>query len=545
MDYQDANSLITKAMKGSQKAFRELCERDGKKILYLCVKLMGDYHSGEDASQEVFIKLHKNITSLKTPETYVSWMRKVIASTCSSMKRKYMNTDNTNYNELDSYADIMTETSIEMLPEMYVENHEKQRELLNMIDELPDRMQTCLRLYYFEDMNTAEIAAMMQVSERTISTQLKRAREKLRAMIMKRDPESATSAMVSMGVLAGVFENEMQAMIPAAAVKHCMAAAGVKTLSLSGAAVFHTVSLKVAAGAVLAGGAVAAAVVVATPFSAQPPDVDAGHLRPISVVTAEIQEEGDASASLPADVVLPDPETAENSQAAETAAEAPAETASPGVGDGYSVRAHVAGSVAMVDRQNKPLQGAALHAPGTRIRMYRDAGGETYTAETDGSGAFDFIGELREGVWRAEMVPPEGFAPAGASASGFIDFTVRAGEAEYGLSFQLTDVKNPLCTIELQSDDCACGHVNPKQVDVVTEDALPVNIRWRVTRESSGAELISGSGKPTESLMVWLRGASDGAYTLTVEATDAAGNMSRVNRNIRIDSGHIDKNQYA
>ncbi|MDR3294433.1 MAG: RNA polymerase sigma factor [Clostridiales Family XIII bacterium] len=206
MDYQDANSLITKAMKGNQMAFRELCERDGKKILYLCVKLMGDYHSGEDASQEVFIKLHNNITSLKTPETYASWLRKVIASTCSSMKRKNMSTDNINYTDIDSYADIMAETNKELLPEMYVTTHEKQRELLSMIDELPDRMQTCLRLYYFEGMNTSEIAAMMQVSERTISTQLKRAREKLRAMIMKRDPESAAFATAPADVPAGVFE---------------------------------------------------------------------------------------------------------------------------------------------------------------------------------------------------------------------------------------------------------------------------------------------------------------------------------------------------
>ncbi len=59
-------------------------------------------------------------------------------------------------------------------------DHEERLDILAALHSLPLRMRQCATLFYLEDLDTAAIATLMDCSPRTVETQLRNARSRLR-----------------------------------------------------------------------------------------------------------------------------------------------------------------------------------------------------------------------------------------------------------------------------------------------------------------------------------------------------------------------------
>jgi RNA polymerase sigma-70 factor (ECF subfamily) len=70
--------------------------------------------------------------------------------------------------------------SIDRLPERSVEGIPEYDAVSVEVMRLPIRLREVVLLYYFEDMNTQEIAATLRISQQAVSGRLVRARAKLR-----------------------------------------------------------------------------------------------------------------------------------------------------------------------------------------------------------------------------------------------------------------------------------------------------------------------------------------------------------------------------
>jgi RNA polymerase sigma-70 factor (ECF subfamily) len=74
-----------------------------------------------------------------------------------------------------------------MLPESAEERSEKDDALTVAVMTLPVKMRECILLYYFEDMNTVEIAQTLGISQQAVSGRLLRARDRLRKALERRE----------------------------------------------------------------------------------------------------------------------------------------------------------------------------------------------------------------------------------------------------------------------------------------------------------------------------------------------------------------------
>src|SRR4030042_2681891 len=50
--------------------------------------ILGDSHLAEDAVQEAFLEAYRKLGSLRTPEAFITWFRRIVFTTCSRIRRR-------------------------------------------------------------------------------------------------------------------------------------------------------------------------------------------------------------------------------------------------------------------------------------------------------------------------------------------------------------------------------------------------------------------------------------------------------------------------
>ena len=67
-------------------------------------------------------------------------------------------------------------------------------DFITAIQTLPDRMRACVALFYGEDLSTADVAATIGCSEKTVENQLRTARSRLAALFADLDGSHTRAA---------------------------------------------------------------------------------------------------------------------------------------------------------------------------------------------------------------------------------------------------------------------------------------------------------------------------------------------------------------
>ena len=122
----------------------------------------------EDIVQEVFIKLIKNIDKLGDNSEYIkAWIIRVTINTCKDWNKSswYRKVKKLEENELD----FCFET--------------EELGVLNKLSELKPTYRNIIYLYYYEGYKINEIAKILKMNENTVSSDLTRARKKLKEFL--------------------------------------------------------------------------------------------------------------------------------------------------------------------------------------------------------------------------------------------------------------------------------------------------------------------------------------------------------------------------
>ena len=119
----------------------------------------------EDISQETFLKFYLRETPFPDEGSEKAWLIRVTINHCKSRLRAPWHT---------------RRLPLEELPDTPVFDDPAQRELYDAVLALPQAYRIVLYLFYYEDMPTKEIAAVLHISQNAVTTRLTRAREALR-----------------------------------------------------------------------------------------------------------------------------------------------------------------------------------------------------------------------------------------------------------------------------------------------------------------------------------------------------------------------------
>ena len=170
-----AVGVLDRARSGDVAAFAQLIRLHERRVLGVAFRLTGNLADAQDAAQEVFMRLHRNLASIPGSDSVAPWLYRVTVNACFDMRRRSK-----------SSAAIAIPASLaarEPSAEALAVRQQDHVRLNAALGELGERERAALILRDLEGLTTAEVAVALGSSESTVRVQIARARLKLRELL--------------------------------------------------------------------------------------------------------------------------------------------------------------------------------------------------------------------------------------------------------------------------------------------------------------------------------------------------------------------------
>jgi RNA polymerase sigma-70 factor (ECF subfamily) len=170
------DDLIKGCVQEDESCQRELFQRYAGKMLGVCQRYARSTADAEDIVQDAFIKVFEKIFQFKSEGSFEGWIRRIVVNTALK-KYTVIRFDK----EVSGYEITdRNESSIEAS----AYSHLNEKELLGMINNLPDGYRLVFNLYVIEGYQHEEIAQMLKIQSGTSRSQLVKARNMLKQQIL-------------------------------------------------------------------------------------------------------------------------------------------------------------------------------------------------------------------------------------------------------------------------------------------------------------------------------------------------------------------------
>lgn len=186
---EERKALIKNMIAGDEAAFDMLYRFYSKKLYRMAYFITGNQSDSEDILQETFIKCFLHRSKLRQPERFESWLCQILVRTAWRMEKKKKGKAEISFDGLleseehTGAAERIQEDTESPSPMDLVLQEESFQELSKAVNHLDVRYRTVVLLYYYNDMNTKEIARACGILEGTVKSRLYRAREQLKEQL--------------------------------------------------------------------------------------------------------------------------------------------------------------------------------------------------------------------------------------------------------------------------------------------------------------------------------------------------------------------------
>ena len=169
----DNEKLIRKCQQKSRKAFEELYKKFSPFVYGICLRYAKNRDEAQDILQDCFIKIMDRIGDFRFEGSFEGWLQRMAVNESLNYLRlgrnSFSDMDEENADAEDERADIVSDMTA--------------KELLDLISKLPDGYRTIFNMYVIEGYQHNEIAGILNITESTSRSQLKKAREYLIGLI--------------------------------------------------------------------------------------------------------------------------------------------------------------------------------------------------------------------------------------------------------------------------------------------------------------------------------------------------------------------------
>jgi RNA polymerase sigma-70 factor (ECF subfamily) len=171
----DLSRTIESAKQGDLAAFEAVMRRHERLVLLTALRLLGNLADAQDASQEVFLKLYRNLAKVEASENVSGWLYRVTVNVCHDLRRKRPAAG-----PVEDAADV---ASRDANPERSTVEEERRRVLEMSLRRLPEKERAALVLRDLEGLTTDEVARVLGSSEATVRSQISKARVKVKDFV--------------------------------------------------------------------------------------------------------------------------------------------------------------------------------------------------------------------------------------------------------------------------------------------------------------------------------------------------------------------------
>ena len=171
---KELGPIVERMQQGDRTAFGQFYSVCYERLRSICLHYVHNESVTDDLLHDAFLLMFSRIGKLKSPEKADAWVTTVMRNVCLLYLREQKLHATVDLNAVDKADKSLMENPVPM-------NYD---EILHLVDQLPEGYARVFRLSVLEGMNHQQIAILLGIEPHTSSSQLYRAKQALRRMLI-------------------------------------------------------------------------------------------------------------------------------------------------------------------------------------------------------------------------------------------------------------------------------------------------------------------------------------------------------------------------
>ena len=176
--------LARQLQQGNEIALETIIARYHSKIFSYIYRMNKNYHSANDVTQEVFIKVCRNIKGYNAEYLFKTWLYTIASNTCKDyLKSAYVQKTIPGFAVADNIRDY------EDTPEEFLQKQDEREAIIEVLNQLGDIHREVIVLRFYEDLKLEEIALILNIPVGTVKSRLSYGLHTLKRLLKERGGE--------------------------------------------------------------------------------------------------------------------------------------------------------------------------------------------------------------------------------------------------------------------------------------------------------------------------------------------------------------------
>lgn len=174
--------LVRSHLAGDSRGFEQLYRRHRERIFAVLVRMLRNREDALDATQDVFIKIHRGLDSFDPSGRFLTWAFRIATNhAIDRLRRKKVRKETGLAEEtVAGDSDLRTGRNTQVSADSEIEQAEVSRAITKAVDELGEAHRMVFTLHCYEGFSYGEIAAILGIPIGTVMSRLYHARRKVK-----------------------------------------------------------------------------------------------------------------------------------------------------------------------------------------------------------------------------------------------------------------------------------------------------------------------------------------------------------------------------
>ncbi|MCK5782417.1 MAG: RNA polymerase sigma factor [Flavobacteriales bacterium] len=168
----EEKKIIELCKKGDRRAYMAIYDKYSGAMYNVAYRFMNNYDLAQDMMQDGFIKAFSKLDVYSGDVIFGAWLKRIIVNTCLDEIRKKK--------DIISFDDTRFIEPIIELDDSYSSNKEVLEEVMNSINNLPEKYRIVISLFLVEGYDYEEISSILGIKNATARSIVARAKMKLK-----------------------------------------------------------------------------------------------------------------------------------------------------------------------------------------------------------------------------------------------------------------------------------------------------------------------------------------------------------------------------
>lgn len=166
--------LVQRCLAGDEGGVRAFVEKFQRRVFGLCYRMLGHREDAEDVSQDVFLRIFRNLHRWDSSRPLMPWMMTIAANRCRTALQQR------------ARVPAPMEFVDSDVSDNPADHSDLAEELQLALETLREEYRVCFVLFHQQELGCAEIGEILDCPEGTVKTWLHRARRELAESLRRR-----------------------------------------------------------------------------------------------------------------------------------------------------------------------------------------------------------------------------------------------------------------------------------------------------------------------------------------------------------------------